>query len=112
MKRMNERGVTKKSNKRTTTAARILDRVLGPDAGLRRLVDEQKLNVRIAELIHDTRSAAGLTQADLAKLVGTTQSAISRLEDADYGGHSLAMLQRIAHALHQKLELRFVPKVA
>ena len=57
-------------------------------------------------------SVAGLTQAELAQLVGTTQSVISRLEDADYEGHSLSMLQRIADALHQRLEVRFVPDVA
>ena len=42
----------------------------------------------------------------LAKLIGTTQSVIARLESADYEGHSLSMLQRIAEALGQKLELR------
>jgi len=101
-----------RSKKKTTDAGEILDRVIGDDAELRHLVEEEKLNVRIAEMIHDARTAAGLTQAELAKLVGTTQSVISRLEDADYGGHSLSMLQRIADALHQKLEVRFVPEVA
>lgn len=33
---------------------------------------------------------------------------IARLEDADYQGHSLSMLQRIGNALGQRLELRFV----
>jgi ribosome-binding protein aMBF1 (putative translation factor) len=98
--------------KRASDAGRILDRVIGKDADLRRMVEEQKLNVRIAEMIHQARTAAGLTQAELARLVGTTQSVISRLEDADYEGHSLSMLQRIASALHQKLEVRFVPRVA
>lgn len=41
--------------------------------------------------------------------MGTTQSVISRLEDADYEGHSLTMLQRIAEALHQKVEVRLIP---
>jgi hypothetical protein len=44
--------------------------------------------------------------------VGTTQSVISRLEDADYEGHSLPMLQRIAAALHKRLDVRFEPEVA
>jgi ribosome-binding protein aMBF1 (putative translation factor) len=101
-----------RSERKTSEAGEILDRVIGDYAELRHLVEEEKLNVRIAEMIHDARNAAGLTQADLAKLVGTTQSVISRLEDADYGGHSLSMLQRIADALHQKLEVRFVPEVA
>jgi predicted transcriptional regulator len=45
----------------------------------------------------------------LARKVGTTQSVISRLEDADYDGHSLAMLRRIASALEKRVEIRFVP---
>ena len=40
----------------------------------------------------------------------TTQSVISRLEDADYEGHSLAMLNRIAAALERRVEIRFVPR--
>jgi predicted transcriptional regulator len=45
----------------------------------------------------------------LADLIGTKQSVIARLEDADYEGHSLTMLQRIATALHQRLEIHLVP---
>jgi hypothetical protein len=41
--------------------------------------------------------------------IGTQQSVISRLEDADYEGHSLSMLQSIAQALNQRLELNLVP---
>ena len=55
------------------------------------------------------RTQAGLSQRVLAKLVGTTASVICRLEDADYEGHSLAMLRRIAGALNQRVEIRFVP---
>ena len=50
----------------------------------------------------------GLTQRELAKLVGTTHSVISRLEDDDYLGHSLAMLRRLAAAFGKRLEIRFV----
>jgi len=45
----------------------------------------------------------------MAKKVGTTASVICRLEDADYEGHSLAMLRRIAAALETRVEIRFVP---
>jgi hypothetical protein len=45
----------------------------------------------------------------LAKLIGTTASVICRLEDADYEGHSLAMLNRIATALNRRVEIHFVP---
>ncbi len=41
--------------------------------------------------------------------MGTTASVICRLEDADYEGHSMAMLRRIAAALKKRVEVRFVP---
>lgn len=63
----------------------------------------------VARKVYDLRERAGMTQARLAKLVGTTASVISRLEDADYEGHSLSMLTRIATALQKKVEIRFVP---
>ncbi len=45
-------------------------------------------------------------------MVGTTALVICRLEDADYEGHPLAMLQRIAAALNKRVEIRFVPRQA
>lgn len=45
----------------------------------------------------------------MAELVGITSSVISRLEDAEYEGHSLSMLRRIAAALNKSVEIRFVP---
>lgn len=50
-----------------------------------------------------------MSQRELAKRVGTTASVICRLEDADYEGHSLSMLRRIAAALDRRIEIRFVP---
>ncbi len=58
--------------------------------------------------IYELRQRANLSQKQLAKLIGTTQSVISRLEDADYEGHSLTMLHRIASALHLRLKVTLV----
>ena len=63
----------------------------------------------MAQAIYDARNDAGLTQQKLADLVGTTQSAIARLEDADYNGHSLSMVQRIAAALGRRVEVKLIP---
>ena len=96
--------------KRTTkNALKILDRVTGEDKDLRDRIAQETLNCRIARMIYDARKQAGLTQAQLADAVGTTQSVIARLEDADYEGHSLSMLQRIAEALHQRVSIEFEP---
>jgi transcriptional regulator with XRE-family HTH domain len=57
------------------------------------------------------RSAAGVTQTEVAVRIGTTQSAIARLESGG-GKHSpsLATLQKYAQALGCRLELRLVKK--
>lgn len=101
--------MTKSKNRKTTSARKILERITGDDPGLRDVIEAQKLNIRVAEMILEAREAAGLTQAGLARLIGTTQSVVSRLEDADYEGRSLTMLQRIAEALHKRLEVAMVP---
>jgi len=98
-----------KKSAKTSDAVEILDRMMGKDPEMRRLVEEARINAVVAQLIYDARNKAGLTQDQLAKLVGTKQPVIARLEDADYEGHSLSMLQRIAAALDQRIEIRFKP---
>lgn len=97
--------------KRTTTdALEILAHITGKDPGRQRMLEEEIANREIASQIYNLREKAGLSQVELAKRIGTTQSVISRLEDADYEGHSLAMLRRIADAVEKRIEIRFVPK--
>ena len=95
--------------KRTTDAVEILHRRYF-EGKPERLADleEARANQDVAMKIHELREKAGMTQAALAKLVGTTPSVICRLEDADYEGHSLTMLRRIAAALDRRVEIRFV----
>ena len=55
------------------------------------------------------RAASGLTQAEVAERVGTTQSVVARLESGtNRHSPSLATLQRYARALGYRLELRLV----
>jgi ribosome-binding protein aMBF1 (putative translation factor) len=98
--------------KKTRSATEILERLTGDDPELREMIAEETVNAQVARMIYEARTAAGLTQTQLADLVDTQQSTIARLEDADYEGHSLSMLRRIAEALNQKLEVRFVPNRA
>jgi DNA-binding XRE family transcriptional regulator len=88
--------------KPTTDAVEILHRRFfeGKPERLKDL-EEARANDDIARKIFELRTSAGLTQARMAKLIGTTASVICRLEDADYEGHSLAMLRRIGAALQR-----------
>jgi ribosome-binding protein aMBF1 (putative translation factor) len=61
--------------------------------------------IDLAMLIREMRQTAGLTQMELARKIGSTQSVIARLEDAEYVGHSLAMLERTAAACGVNLKL-------
>ena len=99
-----------KTLKPASDAVEILHRRFyrGNAARLKNL-EAARANEEVARKIHELRSAAGLTQTQLARLIGTTASVICRLEDADYEGHSLVMLRRIAGALNQRIEIRFVP---
>lgn len=94
---------------KTSDALKILKRRTGinPKTDLRIKAIARQYD--IAQMIYDARTAAGLTQQQLAEKIGTRQSVISRLEHADYEAHSLAMLERIADALHLKVELRLKP---
>lgn len=58
----------------------------------------------IAEIIIAKRIEKGFTQAELAKKMGTKQSAVSRLESGSYNP-SLSLLQKVALALDLKLKI-------
>lgn len=98
------------SSKHTTNAVKILKaRYFNTPKRLKDL-EKARQEADIAARIYELRHQAKLSQKQLADLIGTTQSVISRLEDADYTGHSLEMLRRIATSLHCKLEVQIVPE--
>ena len=92
--------------KREKDAVKILhNRYIKNDAARNASLEKERVNAQVARSIYELRQDAGLSQEELAKLIDTTQSVISRLEDADYDGHSLSMLQRIAKALSCRLRV-------
>jgi DNA-binding XRE family transcriptional regulator len=86
----------------------LYDRFIGDDPVQQAGYEEARTDLDVAMKIYALRKAHGLSQVALAKLIGTTASAISRLEDADYEGHSLRMLRRVGLALGCRVEVRFV----
>lgn len=87
----------------------LYERFIAGDPKREEEYEDEVLNAQIARKIFELRTKAGLTQQELADRVGTSKSAICRLEDADYEGHSLSMLKRIAEALDKRVEIRFLP---
>ncbi len=67
---------------------------------------EAEARSQLAELVYDARAAAGLTQVELARRAGTSQSVISAIENGAQvpGG---IMLERIARALGGTLRIEF-----
>jgi ribosome-binding protein aMBF1 (putative translation factor) len=107
---MSLKKTTGKRRKPTKDAIAILHRrYFEGSAKKLAILEEERSNAVVARQIYDLREKSGFSQRELAKLVGTTASVICRLENADYAGHSLAMLRRIAVALNKRVEIRFVP---
>lgn len=96
----------------TKNLAEAIRRELASDEALAAAVDNERFNISVGAAIHEARTRAGMTQQKLAERVGMRQSAIARLENAEYDGHSLKTLQRIANALGTRVEVVFLEQSA
>ena len=76
----------------------------------RKAFDEEVLMLKIAYKIAQLRKQRHITQRELAKMAGTTQQNISRLEDSDNTRVSLHTLARLAVALKARLSVDLVPQ--
>lgn len=89
---------------------RLTEKLLKQDPSFQEKLDEADRAWDIAFQIYNLRKKAGLTQTQLAKLVGTRQSNIARIESADYTGYTFKTLEKVTKALKAKLEIRIVPE--
>lgn len=76
------------------------------DAEIKNAYDDMSPLYDLKREIIRLRIEKGLTQKDLANLMGTKQSAISRLENGSYNP-SVEFLNRIAHTLGKELHISF-----
>lgn len=74
--------------------------------------DDEEKKLSIGEQLVELRTRADMTQAEVAKKAGTTASAISRYENADYDHYEVKTLQRIAIACGGSMEIKFSLKKA
>jgi ribosome-binding protein aMBF1 (putative translation factor) len=80
------------------------------DPKIRKEYDVLKAEFQLAEEIIKARAKAKMTQAELARRIGTKSTAISRLESPNYGRASISILKKVAQALGCELQIRLVPK--
>ncbi len=99
-----------RKTKSSTSATEIIHRSFysGHPDRLARL-EKARQQVSLGDQIRRAREEANLTQAQLAEIIDSSPSAISRLEDADYEGYSVRTLRKIADAVHMQLSIRFEP---
>ena len=95
-------------NKKPYKLAKPFFQKLLKDREVRILFEEEKSKTEIAHAVRTARMKADLTQAELAKLIGTTQSVIARLEGgSDKRVPSIPLLARIAAACGAQFEFGF-----
>src|SRR3989304_3301840 len=70
--------------------------------------EEEKQALILAIKIAELREKKGLSQQQLAKLMGTSQQAISRIESGEYEGFTLKTLEKIAEATGMRIKIEFV----
>jgi len=73
-----------------------------------RTYKEVSLAAEVGEQIRAAREAAGLTQRELARRMGTSQAAVNRLEAGGVGA-TLTTLQRVASALALRVSIDLRP---
>ncbi|MBC7753070.1 MAG: helix-turn-helix transcriptional regulator [Moraxellaceae bacterium] len=96
-----------KKNKVTKSGKDFFNKIL-KDPTTRMLFEEEKSKTEIAYAVRSARLRADLTQAQLAKKIGSTQSVIARLESGtDKRTPSIPLLSKIASACGASFEFGF-----
>lgn len=95
--------------KRIMQASEILHEMfIGDDPEANARIDAERQRLKLIDALRHMRERAGLTQAQLAKKVGTTRSQIAQLEDPNCEEQSLQDLQDAVAALGMSLEWKIV----
>jgi len=96
--------MNKKIMKATDFDDYLAEELKDPEA--KRLFDEYGRQLEISYKILQTRKQKGLSQAELAKKIGTNQSNVARIESGQQNV-TIKLLDRIAFALDMQLEVSF-----
>jgi ribosome-binding protein aMBF1 (putative translation factor) len=78
------------------------------DPEFKALYKEERQALKLAMKVVKLREKKGLSQQQLANLMGTSQQAISRIESGEYEGFTLKTLEKLAEATGTQLKIEFV----
>ena len=80
------------------------------DPQTRRVFEEEAARMDLWLQLVEARTAAGLTQAQLAKKIGVSQAQVARIEKAGYDSYTLNTLRKYVAALGKgfQVEVRIV----
>ena len=95
-----------KKSKVRTFQSRLREDIKDPE--FKTHYQEEKQALMLAMKIAELRDKKGLSQQELAKLMGTSQQAISRIESGEYEGFTLKTLEKIAEATGMRVKIEFV----
>jgi DNA-binding XRE family transcriptional regulator len=95
-----------KKGKVRTFQSRLREDMKDPE--FKKHYQEEKQSLMLAMKIAELRNQKGLSQQELAKLMGTSQQAISRIESGEYEGFTLKTLEKIAEATGMRVKIEFV----
>ena len=95
-----------KKGKVRTFQSRLWEDIKDPE--FKAHYQEERQALKLAMKIAERREKKGLSQQQLAKLMGTSQQAISRIESGEYEGFTLKTLEKIAEATGMRVKIEFV----
>jgi len=95
-----------KKGKVRTFRSRLCEDLKDPE--FKAYYEEERQALKLAMKIAELREKKGLSQQQLAKLMGTSQQAISRIESGGYEGFTLKTLEKIAEATGTRVRIEFV----
>ena len=95
-----------KKGKVRTFQSRLREDIKDPE--FKKHYQEERQALKLAMKIAELRNQKGLSHQELAKLMGTSQQAISRIESGEYEGFTLKTLEKIAEATGMRVKIEFV----
>ena len=95
-----------KKGKVRTFQSRLREDIKDPE--FKKHYQEERQALKLAMKIAELRDQKGLSQQELAKLMGTSQQAISRIESGEYEGFTLKTLEKIAETTGMRIKIEFV----